>query len=1125
MPPASGSFDPMPLVPSLASEAPFPSDGELAQRTLWVALLLVIGWTIVGLVGALPLYLVGTPCLADSYPHAVFGGRVSTLQDLSLLRLLKMYDEGQVSTGTGLTRRAIVDGSDRTSAARTRLIILTILLIVFFALPALFKLLHEWTKVLACRRQWLDSLNSVDIVWLPRDRAPGFEGWGEGRVKDLFVRCGLTSKLGGEGTRPRNRSGSLAMGRNHSRSPGPGRSLGGGSGRTGDAERTQGGEGGEVDVHGVFTVVNTSALEDLVRQRAAVLDNLEIAETHYIRSFQLVTSSSESDDETLEGGRSGPRISRPRPLGGRKRDRQTQLGPGEHGGPTPTSYVAPSSYYKLRNVNGITGGRMTSSNDSLANRISQRIIGSRFQEVTRESVSFGRLPLGSRVRVGQAGELSAVPPTPAANITEHLGFGPNHVPLEEEEGWEMTAVPSEGEFTRGERRAPSSWFSGTAVGTGTGTATTSGPSKGASARESVLVPKSGRKASESGDEYGRQTTSDGHGRQGTGDGHGRSDDGHGRPERSIRRGSGGGRRSDSRSHRQPVIRPVSGLDHAGLALVYDGIRAWRSQLKRLNTAIVDSQQEAFTAIAEGQHVKGWLLVGRNVRHLAGVQPIEGRAKADVRWRELQEQGGVWSDRGYSNDQATVIPVAGLALAGAPDVAHFLPFLGRLSNRDDLGAALATTFVPAVAATLFISIALVVVNYAARYAGAISVSATRFRAFKATFYVLVFVATAWIIAVGALIFGLHAFDTSTARAGTVADGATYIAVLLMVIVLNAAVIAPGLLMLQPVRLWKVWRARRKAVTPRQHFRAIYPRSFNPVYASGCCVLAIVFASTFSLIFPLIGPPILLLLLLSLVAYRYLAGYVWTRTNAPSTGGLVQLWLLRRFATLLALQPLLMGLIFLSRRLWALAGVLFSASLLIVVAVESYCAYKSRTLPERNFGPVARDSLATFKRSLQGNRGRRRRLTIEEDGTSLVSSPMGRSGIPRGSIASVLEMMSITLNVMPSPNRARDAVPIETEDIDDLVSTERAAHTHPDAAPVIPSTDHAAETAGLLYPPELLAPAPMIWLPHDRSGVARNEAYDLGRYHDLETVIDPGDGYSHDGDSSKRRSYERTPTPRN
>ena len=204
-------------------------------------------------------------------------------------------------------------------------------------------------------------------------------------------------------------------------------------------------------------------------------------------------------------------------------------------------------------------------------------------------------------------------------------------------------------------------------------------------------------------------------------------------------------------------------------------------------------------------------------------------------------------------------------------------------------------------------------------------------------------------------------------------------------------------------------------------AIYPKSFNPAYASGCCVLAVVFASTFSLIFPLIGPPIVLLVLLSLVAYRYLVGYVWTRTNAPSTGGVLQLWLLRRFATLLALQPLLMALIFLTRGLWSLAGVLLGAALLIVLITEGYCRHKSRTPPERKFSPVVRDSLATFKRSMVGSRGRRR-LTIEEDGTSLVSSPMGRSGVPRGSIASVLDMMSITLNVMPSLNRTKDAVPI-------------------------------------------------------------------------------------------------------
>ncbi|CAE6487932.1 unnamed protein product [Rhizoctonia solani] len=1138
-------FPPIPLVPDLSSHAPFPSDGQLAQRTLWVAFLLVLGWTIVGLVGVLPLYLVNTPCLGDSYPRAVFSGRASTLQDLSLLRLLKMYDEGSVSTtyGPRLERRAIVDGNDRTPAARTRLIILTIFVIVLFAFPALFKLLHEWTNILACRRRWLEELHSADVVWLRADCAPGFQGWGEGRVKDLLVRCGLTSKLGGENNTSRS-------GRSTStRSPGPMRGLGGSGDDYGrrihdaEMERTHD-EGGEVDVHSVFTVVDTSRLEQLIHERTTVLENLEVAETYYIRSFQLSTSSPGSDEETSEseGRHSGPRISRPLPLGGRRRDRANQLGPGEHGGPTPTSYVAPSQYYKLRNVNGITGGRITSSNDSLAFRISQRVIGSRFQEVTRESISFGRLPLGSKVRVGHTGELAAVPPTPAAhgafpNTETGSGslraFGPNHPPIDEE-SWEMTDVPSEAEFAR--TRRGTSWLSSTVVGTGTG-----GPSKAATVRESVASPKPIRKARESSDPYSRRETLDTFGRRDTSDEYRRraTTDSRREPDATIptpapgrtstpRRRSG----EHSSTHRQPVIRPVSGLDHGTLALVYDDIRMWRSRLKALNAEITEAQQEAYIAIAEGRNVKGWLFVGRNVRYMAGTESIEGRAKADIRWRELQlgEQGGLWSILRYWVVVALVaillaaslIPVAGLALAGAPDVAHRLPFLGGLSGSDDLGASMATTIAPALAATLFIVLALLMINRVARFSGPASISAERLRTFKATFYMLTFVATAWIIAAGALIFGIGAFDARSQRSRTVANGTTYIAVLLMVIILNAAIIAPGLQMLQPIRLWKIYQAKRKAITPRQRFRAIYPNSFNPTYASGCCVLAVVFASTFSLIFPIIGPPIVLLVLLSLVAYRYLVGYVWSRTDAPSTGGVLQLWLLRRFATLLALQPALLGLILLSRRLWILAGILFGAALVIILIVEGYCGYRSRNPPERKFSPVVRDSLATFRRSVQESRSKRR-LTMDEDGTSLVSSPMERGGVPRGSIASVLDMMSITLNVMPSPNRPKDAVPVETEDIDDLVSTERAAHTHPDAAPMIPSTDHALETAGLLYPPELLAPPPMIWLPNDRSGIARSEAYDLGRYHDLETVLDPGD-YTTEGSSVGRRSNDRTPTPK-
>lgn len=82
-------------------------------------------------------------------------------------------------------------------------------------------------------------------------------------------------------------------------------------------------------------------------------------------------------------------------------------------------------------------------------------------------------------------------------------------------------------------------------------------------------------------------------------------------------------------------------------------------------------------------------------------------------------------------------------------------------------------------------------------------------------------------------------------------------------------------------------------------------------------------------------------------------------------------------------------------------------------------------------------------------------------------------------------------------------LETESLDDLTATERAARTHPDALPHLPPlafTDHAEDMAGILYAPELIAPPPIIWLPNDAAGVAQSEAVDLQKYHDLQVTLD-------------------------
>lgn len=64
---------------------------------------------------------------------------------------------------------------------------------------------------------------------------------------------------------------------------------------------------------------------------------------------------------------------------------------------------------------------------------------------------------------------------------------------------------------------------------------------------------------------------------------------------------------------------------------------------------------------------------------------------------------------YNISISTVTAAAGLAVAGAPDVAHYFPFLQGLLTKNPLATGIATVLAPAVAATVFIILALLVVN--------------------------------------------------------------------------------------------------------------------------------------------------------------------------------------------------------------------------------------------------------------------------------------------------------------------------------------------------------------------------------------------------------------------------------
>ena len=166
-------------------------------------------------------------------------------------------------------------------------------------------------------------------------------------------------------------------------------------------------------------------------------------------------------------------------------------------------------------------------------------------------------------------------------------------------------------------------------------------------------------------------------------------------------------------------------------------------------------------------------------------------------------------------------------------------------------------------------------------------------------------------------------------------------------------------------------------------------------------------------------------------------------------------MRRFGTVLSFQPILLGLIFLTRQFWIEGGVLIGSGLFVIVFVESYTSWKTRLPGRKILSPITRNSLETFANGAG-------RYFENDTGTANDSSPPGTR--TRGSMASVLEMMSTTLAVTPSSSNFTGVVPlrmfflpvcrvcvdihftnVETETLDDLTATERAARTHPDAPP--------------------------------------------------------------------------------
>lgn len=284
----------------------------------------------------------------------------------------------------------------------------------------------------------------------------------------------------------------------------------------------------------------------------------------------------------------------------------------------------PSQYYKLRSVQGVSSGQFadaegeaSQAGPSLTDSFNQRVVGSRFQEVNRNSVAYGRLPIGSQVMDmnGQTVPVNSDTPVPSTSL-----YGPNggHT------SWD-TAAFSEGLHEH-------HWFTHH-----------QGPApileEGMEEEDWVDVLSEAPEAFEHGEEYDEETL-----RRHPRPPRMKTDDSRRETFPLRNKGPSSSEQEQPPPHlrlqpRQPFVRPLSGLDHNDLGDIYGDISLWRQKLKSINAEISDVQREGYNDIAEGARIKGWLMVGRGVRFVPGIQMIEGRAKEDIRWDELQNEGG------------------------------------------------------------------------------------------------------------------------------------------------------------------------------------------------------------------------------------------------------------------------------------------------------------------------------------------------------------------------------------------------------------------------------------------------------------------------------------------------------
>ena len=150
--------------------------------------------SLIALSVALPLFMAGTPCLDSTSPSNDLGGRLGSLTDMSLLRLLNALDPSPGSPPTSNKlhihphARALPSTiAPAIGSARTRLIVLLVIITILGCgggLLLIFRTYHAFSKY---QRRFNDEIcGGMDMVVVPSRAAPNWSGLSEEAIKAWF---------------------------------------------------------------------------------------------------------------------------------------------------------------------------------------------------------------------------------------------------------------------------------------------------------------------------------------------------------------------------------------------------------------------------------------------------------------------------------------------------------------------------------------------------------------------------------------------------------------------------------------------------------------------------------------------------------------------------------------------------------------------------------------------------------------------------------------------------------------------------------------------------------------------------------------------------------------------------